>query len=149
MSRRFWKPRRRFRRTAQALLLSAAMLPPGARAQDAPVPVDLELVLAVDVSGSIDPEEARLQREGYFAALTDSDVIAAIRSGLLQRIAVTYVEWAGAGYQRTVIDWTVIGSDADAHAFAARIAAAPALTESLTSISGVIDRSAEHTSALQ
>src|SRR3546814_19225563 len=67
---------------------------------DAPVPVDLELVLAVDVSGSIDPEEARLQREGYFAALTDSDVIAAIRSGLLQRIAATFVEWAGAGYQR-------------------------------------------------
>lgn len=111
----------------------------GSWAQDAPVPVDLELVLAVDVSGSIDPEEARLQRNGYFAALADPEVIGAIRSGLLQRIAVTYVEWAGASHQRTVVGWTEIGDEAEARDFAARIAAAPVPTESLTSISGAID----------
>lgn len=59
-------------------------------------PVDLELVLAVDVSGSIDFEEARLQRQGYMAAFLDPVVLGAIASGPHGRIAVTYIEWAGA-----------------------------------------------------
>ena len=72
--------------------------------------VDLELVLAIDISRSVDDEEAQLQREGYMQALTDKRIIDAIRSGALGRIAVTYVEWAGSTYQQTVIDWTVIGA---------------------------------------
>ena len=62
----------------------------------AALPVDLELVLAVDVSRSIDPDEARLQREGYVRALTDERVVQAIRSGVHGRIALAYVEWAAA-----------------------------------------------------
>ena len=59
--------------------------------------VDLELVLAVDVSRSMDPGEQDLQKQGYMAALQHPEVLAAIRSGFLGRIAVTYVEWAGPG----------------------------------------------------
>ena len=65
-------------------------------------------MLAVDVSGSVDEIEARLQREGYIAALRHPDVIEAIQRGMVGRIAVTYVEWAGDDYQRTMLDWTVI-----------------------------------------
>ena len=61
----------------------------------AELPVDLELVLAVDISGSVDPAEARLQREGYIAALRHPRVIDAIRDGAFGRIALTYIEWAG------------------------------------------------------
>ena len=85
-----------------AALLGAPCAPAGA--QD--LEVDLELVLAVDISGSVDEAEARLQREGYIAALRHPHVIQAIQSGPLGRIAVTYVEWAGDHYQRTMLDWT-------------------------------------------
>ena len=110
-----------------------------ARGAEKPVAVDLELVLAVDVSGSVDVEEARLQREGYVAALASKEVLAAIRSGFLRRIAVTYVEWAGAGFQIRVLDWAVIDGEDSARAFASRLAAAPINTGPWTSISGAID----------
>src|SRR5262245_1689330 len=77
-------------------------------------PVDLALVLAVDVSRSIDADEAKLQREGYIAALTNPRVIQAIASGPLGAIAIAYVEWAGSDYQRTVVPWTVVRGTADA-----------------------------------
>jgi hypothetical protein len=78
----------------------------------ADIPVDLELVFAVDVSGSVDREEATLQRRGYIDALRSEEVINAIRSGAYGRIAVAYIEWAGTYLQRTVIDWTVLdGAD--------------------------------------
>lgn len=64
-------------------------------------PVDLELVLAIDISGSVDEEEAALQREGYVAALTNPRVVAAMGGGPFGAIAVTYVEWAG----RTISGW--------------------------------------------
>jgi len=70
--------------------------------------VDLLLVLAADVSGSIDKDKFKLQREGYAAAFNDSPVINAIASGLYGRIAVCFVEWSGAGSQRLVVDWTLI-----------------------------------------
>ena len=66
------------------------------------------LVLAVDISGSIDAEEAAQQREGYVSAIADPQVIAAIRSTATGRIALTYVEWSGADSQQVVIPWTVI-----------------------------------------
>lgn len=109
-----------------------------ARAQ-APEPVDLELVLAIDVSGSVDPEEAALQRDGYIKALTDPRVLLAISSGERKRIAVTYFEWASTHYQRLVVDWSVLSDQASAEAFVKTLAAAPISTERWTSISGAVD----------
>ncbi|HEX9463165.1 MAG TPA: DUF1194 domain-containing protein [Alphaproteobacteria bacterium] len=105
----------------------------------AALPVDLQLVLAVDVSRSIDAEEARLQREGYLAALAHPQVLQAIRSGAFGRIAVTYVEWAGSSYQRTVVDWSVIDGDASARPFIEKLAEAAYMSRNWTSISGAID----------
>ena len=100
--------------------------------------VDLELVLAVDVSDSIDRNEARLQRDGYIAALTDPAVVEAVRSGLYGRIVLTYAEWAGRGHYKVVVDWTVIDGPDSARAFVARLAAAPVETGLRTSISDAI-----------
>lgn len=121
----------------QLLGLAVALLLPNAA--PAAEQVDLELVLAVDVSGSIDRDEARLQRQGYVAALKDADVIAAVRSGLHGRIAVAYVEWAGYRYRRLIGEWQVIHDEASAAAFADRLAAAPVATGVSTSISGAIE----------
>ena len=117
------------------------LLPGSAAAQGAPrpVPVDLELVLAIDVSGSIDQEEAQLQRQGYVDAITDPEIIRAIKGGILGRIAVTYFEWAGEGYQDRVVDWAVIDGEETARAFAAKLAAAPVGTGPWTSISDALD----------
>jgi hypothetical protein len=101
--------------------------------------VDLELVLAIDVSGSIDEEEARLQRKGYIDAFTSPEVLSAIRSGFLKRIAVTYIEWAGYDHQRTVAGWTLIEGAPGAAAFAAALAAEPVGVGPYTSISGAIE----------
>lgn len=87
---------------------------------------DLELVLLADASGSIDAVEIALQREGYAAALTDPEVLWAIaHGGRLGRIAVAYVEWAGASSQDVVVDWTMIDGLAAAEAFGVRLRAAP------------------------
>lgn len=80
--------------------------------------VDLELVLGVDVSQSVDQYEGYLQRMGYVRALEDPRVIETIQSGQVGRIAVTFVEWAGPGLWRTVVDWRAIDSAAGAAAFA-------------------------------
>ncbi|BBK38154.1 hypothetical protein STAQ_32320 [Allostella sp. ATCC 35155] len=119
-----------------ALLMLAALAIPAAAA--AVQPVDLELVLAVDVSGSIDRDEAKLQRDGYVAALTDPQVLAAIRGGLHGRIAVTYLEWAGYRHRRLVAEWHLVQDALSAAALAARIAEAPIATGVSTSISGAI-----------
>ena len=122
---------------AAAITVTLATL---ANAQAQEVPVDLELVLATDVSASIDEEEAVLQRAGYLAALTNPDVIDAIRGGVLGRIAVTYVEWADA--QRTVVGWTVIEDKASARAFAVALRSASLSSGTTTSISGALDYAA-------
>ncbi|MCS6921636.1 MAG: DUF1194 domain-containing protein, partial [Elioraea sp.] len=80
-------------------------LPRRARASEK-IPVDVALVLAVDVSRSIDEDEARLQRQGYRNAMVDPRVVNAIRSGTIGAIGLAYVEWASADYQRLVIPWT-------------------------------------------
>jgi len=105
-------------------------------------PVDLELVLAVDVSGSVDEEEAALQREGYVLALIDDRVVSAMGSGPLGAVAITYVEWAGDDYQRTVVPWTRIGNPEQARRFSDALAEAPFTTARWTSLSGAIDYSA-------
>lgn len=102
-------------------------------------PVDVELVLAVDVSRSIDEVEAQLQRQGYVEAFRNPRILRAIANGPLGRIGVTYVEWAAVDFQRHVIGWTVIKDAASANAFADRLAAAPRQSWGWTSVSGAID----------
>jgi hypothetical protein len=104
--------------------------------------VDVELVLAVDVSLSVTPREMDIQRHGYATAITSPEVMAAVRAGLLGRIAVTYIEWAGAGAQRTLIDWTLIETETDARAFADRLEAAPGRSLRRTSISNALTHAA-------
>jgi Protein of unknown function (DUF1194) len=116
------------------LVLGVAM---HAAAED--LPVDVELILAVDISGSVDEVEARQQREGYIAAIADPTVIHAIESTQYGRVALAYIEWAGAGQQRTLIDWTLIDSAAAAVAFADALAEAPRIRAMWTSISSGID----------
>lgn len=106
--------------------------PPSAIAAE----VDLELVLAVDVSRSMDFTELEVQRQGYVAAFRNPEVIAAIGSGLVGRIAVTYVEWAGSFFQSVIVPWRIVAGRADAEAFADELNAAPITRERGTSISG-------------
>lgn len=121
---------------ALAALVLFALVP---AARGAEVPVDLELVLAADVSRSIDDEEHRLQREGYATALTSPEVLRAIGSGVLGAIAVTYVEWAGYGQAQTVVGWTLIRDAKSAAAFAGTLREAPRTFRGSTSVSGAID----------
>ncbi|MHA6288781.1 DUF1194 domain-containing protein [Maricaulis sp. CAU 1757] len=110
---------------------------------DGRLKVDVELVLAVDVSSSIDEVEARRQREGHVAALADDDIISSIQGGPHGRIAVMYLEWADADFQRVVAPWTVIETEADAHAFAATLATAPFVSGRRTAIGGAINTSVD------
>jgi hypothetical protein len=105
--------------------------------------VDLELVLAVDASWSMDAEEQLIQRRGYAAAFRDEDVIAAMTGGYHGRIAVTYFEWASEIAQRQTVPWTLIDSPESAEAFALAIDTAPPGTARGTSISGALRTSAE------
>jgi hypothetical protein len=105
-------------RSAVALLLSALSVAAPAAADG--LEVDLELVLLVDVSRSMTERELEIQRRGYAAALDSDAVFAAVRSGLLQSVALTYVEWAGT--QEVIVDWTVIQTREELAAFAHTIA---------------------------
>jgi len=97
--------------------------------------VDLELVLAVDVSLSMDLDEQRLQRDGYITAFRDGEVQKAITSGPHGRIAVTYMEWAGPSVQNVVVPWTIIDGSAAAQALADKLEAQPISRARMTSIS--------------
>ena len=128
--------------TALGLLLSTSLCPTIADAtEQSPElsPVDLELVLAVDVSHSVDEYEANLQRSGYIEALTDPDVIDSIRSGPLGRIAVTYIEWAGEDHQIKVVEWSLLDSRQSAELFAKKLTQRPISSAPSTSISKMID----------
>jgi hypothetical protein len=100
--------------------------------------VDLALAMAIDISGSIDPDEAHLQREGYVQAFRDPVIVKAILGGSNGRIAVAYYEWSDAWVQRILIDWTLLDSEAAIADFASRLAAAPISIARRTSISGAI-----------
>jgi hypothetical protein len=106
-----------------------------------PTEVDLALVLAVDVSTSMDLEEQNLQRQGYVEAFRSPLVHEAIHKGMVGRIAVTYVEWAGAHprFQNVVVPWTVLENTKDSTSFADRLARAPIYRMAGTSISEAID----------
>src|SRR5882724_7965239 len=114
-------------------------------AQAAPLPVpaggttvDVELVLAVDISQSMDEREFALQRAGYVEALRHPDFIKAVRSGTTGRIALAYFEWAGVVREDGVIAWQVIDSPESANAFADKIATRPFRSFRGTSISGAL-----------
>jgi hypothetical protein len=116
-------------------LLLVAALP--AQAQDRKE-IDLALALAIDISGSIDPEEAQLQRQGYVEAFRDPVIVRAILGGPNGRIAVTYYEWSDSWMQKLLIDWTLLDSEASIAAFAQRLADTPISIARRTSISGAI-----------
>jgi hypothetical protein len=119
-----------------AIALAAIALTIPARAQEA---VDLLLVLAADVSRSLDHAKFQLQREGYAAAFTDQRVINAAISGPNGRIAVSFIEWSGAEEQYTIVDWTLIANARDGRNFSDRIIESPRPFAGRTSISGGID----------
>jgi hypothetical protein len=122
-----------------ALVISLAL--PGNAVGQSREAVDLELVLAVDVSRSMDVIEQGLQREGYVQAFRSPEVVAAITSGMSGRIAVTYMEWAGAALQNVIVPWTIIDSADSAARFADALSAQVPQRLSRTSISGAIGAS--------
>ena len=101
--------------------------------------VDVALVLAVDISNSMDPDEQALQRDGFVQAFRSALVHQVIRSGMLGRVAVTYVEWAASNNQKIIVPWTEMEDAEDAIAFAEQLARAPISRAPRTSISGAID----------
>ena len=120
------------------LLALAAASPSPAIAAD---PVDLQLVLASDVSRSIDDGEFQLQRQGYAQAFSDPRVMRAIRSGVLGRIAVSYVEWSGEDFQKVVVDWMVIGDEESAGLLSDRLLKEPRSFANRTALGAAIDYS--------
>jgi hypothetical protein len=117
-------------------LLALVACPAAPRADE---PVDLLLVLAADVSRSVDHAKFQLQREGYAAAIADKRVLEAITSGRHRRIAVCFIEWSGASAQQVVIDWTVIGDESSARRFGDQLLELRRSFAERTSISAAID----------
>jgi len=131
---------------AKAIILSIlmlfALLSTPATCASGETEVDAEIVLAVDISYSMDAEEQRLQRTGYIEALKSAEFLRALSSGPIGAIALTYVEWSGSRDQVVLIDWRLIDGQAAAEKFAAELAAAPYRRAFRTSIAGAIDFSA-------
>jgi hypothetical protein len=122
-----------------AVMLAVVTLVGAHRAGATDRPVDLGLVISVDVSWSVDSEEAQLQRSGYVAAFVDSKFVEAITSGFVGWIAVLYHEWAGMGHNRIILDWTLIEDVATAKSFAVKLSRKPFDSAYRTSISVAID----------
>lgn len=120
---------------AVLLAIFSAFLTPAFAAED----VDLLLVLAADVSRSVDHSKFQLQREGYAAAISNPRVLDAIASGPNRRIAICFVEWSGFGNQKLVVDWTIVSDANSARAFGDQLAEAPRSFADRTSISGGIE----------
>lgn len=123
---------------AGALALAVPRLGRGAPGPSEPV--DVLLLLAADVSRSMDEEESRLQRRGYADALRDPRVQAAMTDGPHGAVAIAYLEWSGPEHQVLVLPWTRIASPAEAEAPAARLLAAPPTIGTWTSIAAALDR---------
>ncbi len=119
-----------------AVIASFFALSGSSFAQQFPMAVDLELVIAVDVSYSMDIEEQRVQREGYVKAFQSPDVVRAVRGGPLGKTAVTFVEWGGAAVQ--VVPWRVIDGTQSAAQFAEELRQQPIRRISFTSISNAL-----------
>ena len=106
--------------------------------KEATASVDVELVLAVDVSYSMDLDELAIQREGYAQAISSKEFLQALKNGPLGRISVTYFEWAASRDQKIIIPWRLIDGPESADAVAAEIMKTPIRRASRTSISGAI-----------
>ena len=111
-------------------------------APDRPIPIDLALVLAVDVSGSMSEQRLRLQLQGYINAFRSAELAHAVGQGARGLIAATLVEWSDNGHQDQTVGWTLIGDRADGRRFADAIASAPLSGPGWTSLSGAIRFSA-------
>jgi len=109
------------------------------QADDAKKVVDVELVIAVDVSYSMDMDELAVQREGYAQAITSNEFLQALKTGPNGKVAITYFEWAASTDQKIIIPWRVIDGPESADAVAAEILKAPLRRASRTSISGAIN----------
>src|SRR5947209_19779405 len=131
--------RRVFSASIVAAALAACFPLGSAMAKGGATSVDVELVLAVDISYSMDEEEQHLQREGYIEALQSDEFLKALKAGPNGRIAVAYMEWASSYDQRTMVNWTLIDSPQTARAVAIQLSGAPYRRASRTSISGAID----------
>jgi hypothetical protein len=127
-----------FIRLAAGLACLWILMAPPARAQT-DADVDLALVIAVDISFSMDTDEQALQREGFAQAFRSKLVHDAIRGGLLGKIAVAYVEWAGAPDQKVIVPWTILDNPESLMALADKISSTPLRRAQRTSISGAID----------
>jgi hypothetical protein len=123
------------------LLVLAGLLAPLRAAFADDEQVDLLLVLAADISRSVDERKFKLQRDGYAAAITHPRVVQAMTGGTTGRIALCFLEWASENEQHVVIDWTAVADETAAHAIAARIRDAPRAFLGRTSISAAIDYS--------
>jgi len=124
-------------RAFQAVVLTGVLLMPSlGQAQEE---VDVEIILAVDVSLSMSPTELEIQRRGYAEALQHETVLKAIHDGVYGRIALAYFEWAGSFSQRVVVPWTSISSAEDAKKVADRLSVDPSNSARRTSISGALD----------
>jgi hypothetical protein len=123
------------------MMAAPALWPFTAALAQGALAVDLELVIAVDVSLSMDIEEQRLQRDGYVAAFRDPEIHKAIASGPNGRIAVTYLEWAGPANQQVVLPWTVVDGARAAGTLADRLEHAPISRARMTSISAALESS--------
>ncbi|RME96110.1 MAG: DUF1194 domain-containing protein, partial [Alphaproteobacteria bacterium] len=126
----------------RAVMVAAVLISGERAARGEDVAVDLELVLAVDVSLSMDQDEQMMQLEGYVAAFRHPDVIDAIRSGLRGRIAVIFVEWGGVAFQQVKVPWTLIDGEKTAHAFADALSGRGLTLMPRTSLSDAIDYAA-------
>jgi Protein of unknown function (DUF1194) len=127
---------RRLRPALALLSLLLGLSGPGASGAET---VDRTLVLAADVSRSVDAQKFQLQREGYAAAIANPRVLDAIRAGRNGRIAVLFLEWSGLASQKVVIDWTPIDGPKAAQEFGTRLLESPRSFADRTSISGGID----------
>jgi hypothetical protein len=132
--------RGRMRLALLAGLLAALATVPAPAAPQGPVKVDIKLVIATDVSLSINDEEEQLEREGIAEVFLDPDVIKAIKSGALGRIAVAMLDWSSPNYDRVVLDWTFVEDEASATALAEKVRTIPRTPGTRTSISGALER---------
>jgi hypothetical protein len=123
-----------------ALAVACALWSTGALAQTGPqTGVDVALVLTVDASGSIDPQEFQLQKEGIAGAVADAEVLSTIQSGRNGRIAIAYVEWGAPGGAQMVVDWMVVSDAETAAAFGNAVLEAPRSLQSYNAIGDAID----------
>lgn len=119
-------------------LIAMSLLPAPARA-DGPEEVDVALVLAVDISYSMDPEELAVQRKGYVDALRSEQFLEAVRRGAIGKVAITYFEWAGSGAHYVLAPWVIVDGPESANQLAGRLESQPVRRAYRTSISAAID----------